>query len=187
VRADARRRGALHPWRDVSRTRRPQHGDAPVDAPTSSPRVVRRRCRARGGRRAAARRRAPSWRAQKASATARLRTTMGGQAQGHRHEPDRPAPPPGHVDRGGVLDPGVGPFGGTAPGKGAAPGPRGVVVALGGLLVDRRRHGDRALGVHGAGSSGGVVTSGRVRSSIIEASRNEQRTLPMRAGEATRW
>jgi len=40
---------------------------------------------------------------------------------------------------------------------------------------------------HGAGSSGKVVTSGRVRSSIIEGSRNGQRTFPKRAGQATRW
>ena len=117
-------------------------------APTRAASVVRRRRRDLGASPAASRRRSSSWRATKASATARLRTTRAqarNKEQGHGDEPHHPAPAPGHVDGGGVLHPGVRSLCSRSARRRAAPGRCGVVVAPGGLGVDRGWHGDRDL------------------------------------------
>ena len=162
------------------------YGGAVADAPRRSTSVLRRRRRVFGPRPAAARRARSARRASNASDHGLVAHDEGtGQEQAHRRKPHEPAPPPGDVDRGGVLDPGVGPLDGGASGIGAAPGRGGVVVALGGLGVDRGWDGDRLLraarwGVLGrrARSRGGQVERHGV-------GRSGQRSLPIwrRAGD----
>ena len=79
-----------------------------------------------------------------------------GEQQRRSDEAHQPTPTSPDVDRRRILHPGVRALDAGAASERAAPRPGGMVVALGGLGVDRRRHGEAALR-----AAGGWVLWGR--------------------------